>query len=60
MIEAGGVTIYDDTYNSNPAGAKAALRLLEKHAVTSWSRVSLEGHGRGSPAGWYGDAVMMS
>ena len=32
-------------------------RLLEEHRVTAFSRVSLEGHGAGQPAGWYGEVA---
>ena len=32
------------------------VRLLEAHGVSTWSRVSLEGHGAGA-AGWYGEVA---
>ncbi|MBT8336055.1 MAG: hypothetical protein KJO11_05585 [Gemmatimonadetes bacterium] len=34
----------------------AVVRLLEAHGVSTWSRVSLEGHGAGA-AGWYGEVA---
>ena len=30
-------------------------RLLEEHRVAAFSRLPLEGHGAGVPAGWYGE-----
>lgn len=35
----------------------AVDRLLEEHHVTAFSRVDLEGHGRGRPVGWYGEVA---
>lgn len=35
----------------------AVDRLLETHDVTAFSRVSLEGHGKGHPVGWYGEVA---
>ncbi|MGD2070261.1 MAG: hypothetical protein PVI57_16415 [Gemmatimonadota bacterium] len=35
----------------------AVDRMLEEHRVTAFSRVNLEGHGKGQPAGWYGQVA---
>jgi hypothetical protein len=35
----------------------AVDRILERHDVTAFSRVNLEGHGSGQPVGWYGEVA---
>ena len=32
-------------------------RLLEAHRVAAFSRLPLEGHGSGTPTGWYGEVA---
>ncbi len=39
MVTERGVTILDDTFNANPAGARAALRSLVEHASPEGKRV---------------------